>query len=85
MNGYKAGATNQILSNITSGTITTSCSALFFGNWNDLLLGYFGGGIDLTVDTISTPGWVAVHGQQYFDVAVRHPESFCWTNNVTLA
>lgn len=81
VNGYKAGATNQVKSNLTSGTMTTSMSAIFFGNWNDLILGYFGGGIDLTVDTISVPGWVAVHGQQYFDVGVRHAESFAWTNN----
>ncbi len=75
VNGYAAGCTNQVKSSYTIGSLQGS-SAMFFGNWNDLLLGYFGGGIDLTVDPYSVPGWINLHGQQYFDVAVRHPQSF---------
>jgi HK97 family phage major capsid protein len=81
INGYKAGVTNQVLKGLTSGTRTTNCSSAFFGNWEELLIGFWGGGVDLTLDPISTPGWVAIHGQQYFDVGVRHPVSFFYTNN----
>jgi hypothetical protein len=85
VNGYKAAATNQVASNLTTGTVTTAASAMFFGNWSDLLLGYFGGGIDLTLNPYSEPGWVHLHGAQYFDCAVRHAESFSWDNNIITA
>jgi HK97 family phage major capsid protein len=80
INGYRAGVTNQVLKGLTSGTQTTVCSQAFFGNWEDLLIGMWGGGIDLVTDQISTPGWVAVHGQAFVDVGVRNPVSLFYTD-----
>jgi HK97 family phage major capsid protein/HK97 family phage prohead protease len=77
LNGYRAGVSNQVPSNLDKGTSTGVCSAIVFGNWADLIYGLWGT-IDLTVDpyTNSTSGTVRVVALQDADVGVRHPESF---------
>ena len=52
-------------------------SAIFFGNWGDLMIGMWGG-LDILVDpyTASTTGTVRVIALQDVDVAVRQPASF---------
>lgn len=77
MNGYQTVITNQVSSTLTKGTSSGVCSAIFFGNWRDLLIGMWSG-LDLLVDpyTGSTAGTVRVVALQDVDVAVRHPESF---------
>jgi HK97 family phage major capsid protein len=66
LNGYRTIVSNQI----TSGDV-------LFGNFNDLLIGMWGG-LDITVDpyTSSTTGTVRVVALQSVDVGVRHAESF---------
>lgn len=78
MNGYRAGVSNQVRSDLTKGTSSGVCSAIFFGNWADLIVGQWSG-IDLLVDpyTGGTAGTVRVVGLQDVDVAVRQPNSFC--------
>jgi HK97 family phage major capsid protein/HK97 family phage prohead protease len=77
LNGYNAVVTNQVASNLVKGSSGAVCSAIFFGNWADLLIGMWGG-LDLLVDpyTASTTGTVRVTALQDIDIAVRHPESF---------
>jgi len=77
INGYRAGVSNQVASNLTKGTSTGVCSAIFFGNWADLIIGQWGT-LDLTVDpyTGSTAGTVRVVALQDVDVVVRHAASF---------
>jgi len=77
LNGYTSVITNQVSSTLTKGTSTSVCSAIFFGNWRDLMIGMWSG-LDLLVDpyTGSTAGTVRVVALQDVDVAVRHPESF---------
>jgi HK97 family phage major capsid protein len=76
LNGYRAGVTNAVPSNLTKGT-GTNLSAILFGNFADLLIGMWGG-LDLQVDPYSAgnSGAVIVRAFQDVDVAVRHPESF---------
>ncbi|MFZ1428548.1 MAG: phage major capsid protein [Geminicoccaceae bacterium] len=66
-------------SNIIPATISTNKSALIFGNWSDLLIGYWGS-FDLLVNpyesTAYAKGNVQVRVMQSCDVQVRHPESF---------
>lgn len=59
MNGYPAWITNQVSSALTKGSSSGVCSAIFFGNWGDLLIGMWGG-LDILVDpyTASTTGTV---------------------------
>ena len=77
INGYKAAITNAVPSNLVKGTSGAVCSAILFGNFNDLIIGMWGG-LDLMVDpyTGSTAGTVRVVALQDVDVAVRNVESF---------
>ena len=67
VNGYPVVISNQITAN-----------NYVFGNFNDLLIGFFGG-LDITVDPYSnsTSGTVRIVALQSVDVAVRHAVSFC--------
>lgn len=77
VNGYPFHVTNQVSSTLTKGSSTSVCSAIFFGNWADLMIGMWGG-LDILVDpyTGGTAGTVRVIALQDVDVAVRHAESF---------
>lgn len=77
VNGYRAGVSNQVPSNLTKGSSSGVCSAILFGNWSDLIIGNWGT-LDLIVDpyTASTSGTVRVVALQDVDIAVRHAESF---------
>ncbi len=76
LNGYNAYVTNQVKSDLVKGT-SSDCSALFFGNWADLMVGMWGS-LDILVDpyTHSTSGTVRVVALQDVDTAIRHAESF---------
>jgi HK97 family phage major capsid protein len=67
INGYKAVVSPQLTAN-----------NYVFGNFNDLLIGMFGG-LDIVVDpyTNSSSGTVRIVALQSVDVAVRHAVSFC--------
>lgn len=77
MNDYPAYATNQVRSDLTKGTSSGVCSALFFGNWADLVL-LFWGGLDVIVDpyTQSTGGDVLITAMQDIDIVGRRAQSF---------
>lgn len=77
LNGYRAVVSNQVASNLVKGGSGAVASAIFFGNWADLIIGLWGG-LDLMVDpyTGSTSGTVRVIALQDCDIAVRHAESF---------
>ena len=76
LSGYPIRFTQNIPSNLTKGS-SNVCSALLFGNFADLLVGFWSG-IDINIDTAthSSSGGVRVVAFQDIDVAVRHPESF---------
>jgi len=71
VNGYNALVSNQ-------GT----AGNMYFGNFNDLLIGMFGG-LDIVVDPYSnsTSGTVRIVALQSCDVAVRHAQSFAFGND----
>lgn len=75
--GYRAGVSNNVSSTLTKGTSNGVCSAIFFGNWNDLLIGLWGG-LDLILDAsaLATSGGRRLVALQDVDVAVRRAASF---------
>ncbi|MDP1686880.1 phage major capsid protein [Hydrogenophaga sp.] len=77
LNGYMAGITNAVPSNLVKGTSGATASAILFGNFADLVIGMWGS-LDIMVDpyTGSTAGTVRVVALQDVDVAVRNVESF---------
>ena len=77
VNGYKIAMTNLVPSNLTKGTAADKCSAMIFGNWNDLYLGSWGG-LDLIVDpyTGKRKGEIEICINAYNDALVAEPKSF---------
>jgi HK97 family phage major capsid protein len=77
MNGNPAGVSNQVRSDLTKGTSSGVCSAIFYGNWADLLIGEWRA-LDVLVDpyTGATAGTVRVVVFQTVDIAVRQAASF---------
>jgi HK97 family phage major capsid protein len=77
VNGYSCGVSNQVPSDLDKGTSAGVCSAIIFGNWNDLIVAQWGG-LDLVVDpyTLATTNLLRIVANTYADVGVRHAESF---------
>jgi HK97 family phage major capsid protein len=77
--GYPLAQTNLVPSNLVKGTSGAVCSALIFGDWSQLLLGYWSE-FDVLVnpyDSTAYPkGNVMVRGMVTMDVEVRHAASF---------
>ena len=79
--GYAAAVSNQMPSNYTAGTSTTICHGMILGYWPELLIGEFGGSLDILVDpyTLASQGMVQLHAFMMADIAARHLNSFSIT------
>ena len=77
LNGYRAEVSTLVPSTLDKGGSTGVCSAMLFGNWQDLLIGLWGG-IDISVNPYvkDIEGLVRITGDVYYDTAIRRPESF---------
>jgi HK97 family phage major capsid protein len=85
--GYPILPSTQLPTNLTKGT-STNCTEVYFGNWEDLLIGQWGG-----LSILASPHagdafakdqtWVRV--TMSVDVAVRHAESFCLCNDLRVS
>ena len=75
--GYNVNVTSQMPDTLTKGTSSGDCSALLFGNFNDLVIGEWGN-LDVMVDpySLSTLGATRIASFYDIDIAVRHAESF---------
>jgi HK97 family phage major capsid protein len=84
LNGYKAAAGGNVPSNLTKGTSSGICSAMIFGNFEDLLIGQWGG-LDIFVDQSvnATSGGTRVIALLDLDVAVRRAASFAAIKDAT--
>ena len=84
--GYQLQATNLCPGNLTKGTSNGVCSALIFGNWADLLLGYWSA-LDILVNpyesTAYSKGNVQIRAMMTMDVQVRQPASFAAIQDLT--
>ncbi len=82
--GYRVAQTSNVPSTLTKGSTSGSCSAMIFGNFNDLIIGQWGG-TDILVDpyTGSSTATVRVTIFQDVDIAVRHAQSFSSTQDYT--
>jgi HK97 family phage major capsid protein len=75
--GYKAGVTSLVPDNLTKGNQSELCSAIIFGNFNEMTIGQFGG-LDLTVDNITGAKSYMVNLilNAFYDVAITRPQAF---------
>lgn len=84
LNGYPFDWTNVVPSNLTKGTASEKCSALIFGNFQDLYIGQWGG-IDIVVDpyTGARNGEIYITINAWNDVKVVEPKSFAAIKDIT--
>lgn len=77
LNGYRVLTSNTVPRDLDKGSSTGVCSAIIFGNWADLIIGQWGG-LDVLVNpyTKGKEGFVEVIVTMFYDVGLRHPESF---------
>lgn len=77
LNGYRAGVSNNVRNDLVKGTSGAVCSAIFFGNWNDLLIGEWGTA-EILPDEVTQAAnrIVRMHVYQTLDIAVRRAQSF---------
>lgn len=83
INGYPIDWTNLVPANLTKGT-SSVCSAMIFGNFEDLYIGAWGG-LDVIVDpyTLAADGDVRIVLNAYNDVAVVEPKAFAVIKDIT--
>lgn len=85
--GHPYQMTTQLPIDLEKG-ISTNCTEVYFGNWSELLIGMWGG-IELMASKETSTAfqtdqtWVRI--LQSIDIQVRHAESFCLINDVTIA
>jgi HK97 family phage major capsid protein len=85
--GYPFRMTTQIPVDLVAGN-SSNCTELYFGNWEDLLIGMWGG---MTILSSNVAGTAFATDQTWIrviinvDVAVRHAESFCLCNTARIA
>lgn len=77
LNGYRAAVTTQVPSNLTKGSADAICSAIIFGNFQDLVIAQWGG-VSIMANPYSkdTEGIVRLTVNAYHDNAVRRAQSF---------
>jgi hypothetical protein len=77
VNGERAFVSNMLRSTLTKGSSSGVCSEAFYGNWEDLVIGSWGG-LDIMVDeaTLSLSNQIQIVVNGYWDVAILHEESF---------
>jgi len=78
INGYRAEFTNAVSRTLTKGTSSGVCSAIFFGNFADYVIGYWGGlNLELLRDSANAKtGLHTLVANTYYDGGVRRPKSF---------
>jgi HK97 family phage major capsid protein len=77
VNGERTFVTNSVRSNLTKGSSSGVCSEAFFGNWNDLIIGSWGG-LDIVVDpySLSLSNQIQIGVNGYYDIAIQREASF---------
>lgn len=83
LNGYPVEWSNFVPSNLTKGTAADKCSAVIFGNFQDLYVGQWGG-VDVVVDPYTRAGYgdVVITLNAWNDALVAEPKSFAAIKDV---
>lgn len=78
LNGYTPLVTNAVSSTLTKGSANSICSAIFFGNVADFVIGYWGGiSLELIRDTANAKlGQYTLVANAYYDGGLLRPKSF---------
>jgi len=84
--GYPTTVANIVPSTLTKGS-SSVCSGIIFGDFSQVLIGYFGAGIDVLVDpyTGGNAGTVRVSALVDVDVNLRHGAAMSVIKDATTA
>lgn len=77
--GYRAAMSNMLPANLTKGTSTGICSSLAYSSdWSQLIVGIYGGGVDMTVDriTLASSGQVRITASLLVGAGANLPAAF---------
>jgi HK97 family phage major capsid protein len=87
VNGYRCAVSNVVPGNLSkgaSGATKANLSVLLFGNFSDIIIGEWSV-LDMMVNPYgpgSDAGTIRIRALQDIDVAVRHPQSFAYFDDV---
>jgi HK97 family phage major capsid protein len=86
INGYKARVSTQVPSTLSKGASSGILHAMIFGNWEELMIGQWGG-VELLINpyTKGKEAIVEFIVNSWWDVAVKHAASFCICNEINPA
>jgi HK97 family phage major capsid protein len=86
LNGYRAEVTTQVPATLDKGGSTGVCSALLYGNFDDLIVAMWGG-LDITVNPYikDIEGLVRITANTFYDTAIRRTASFAAMKDATTA
>lgn len=78
VNGFPVHGTNAVKSTLTKGSASSICSAIFFGNASDFVVGYWGGiNLEMVRDTTGAKaGQRTLVANTYYDAGVLRAQSF---------
>lgn len=77
VNGYKAATSTLVPSALTKGSASGICHAIIFGNFQELIMAYWGG-MEIVFDpySLAVTGSYRITANTFMDVGVRHAQSF---------
>lgn len=82
--GHRSAISQLLPANLTKGTSSGVCSALTYSaDWSYMLVGLYGGGVDIVVDriTLAGQGLVKVTANLLFGVGITRPAAFSMMND----
>lgn len=84
IDGKPVYSTSNVPSNLDKGTTTGVCSAIIYGDFDNLVIGQYGG-IDLVIDPTSQAigGKTRIVMNQYIGCAVKQPKGFTACKDLT--
>jgi HK97 family phage major capsid protein len=86
MNGYQVFRSTLVPSNLVKGNSGAVCHAAIFGQWADLYIAQWGG-VELVIDPYSRKkeAIVEIAANGFYDINLKHKESFSVIKDITVA
>lgn len=86
VNGYRALTTTQLPSTLSKGASSSILHAAIFGNWEELIIGQWGG-VDILFNpfTKGKEAMIEIILNSWWDIEIRHAASFCICNEIDIS
>lgn len=76
--GGSAKVSNCLPSDLSKGSGTDLSGLIYSSDWSELMIGIYGGGVDLTIDSVTraAAGEIRVVASLLYGAGLRHPKAF---------